>query len=329
MVMPDGSWRNICAAGHDTTILLSADASHCISCRACYSARHAAHELINGVYGDFAEEAGLRVKLNPSTEFTMGNKINKTQARVLYPDRTTPASKAKTAELHRALEIVAGPEVALHASARETIRRIAAECPKNFKGLKVDNIIQSSTFCIWGDVGVVHTTAPSIIDAQIRFVTQLAAAELAAGGNHARNVLSGHISPPLARYSRHKTVKYQPLVNGAIAQIKAGDRTLRPLFTPLIFSHMGEMSPAAVETVEVITKAYKSSLSRVACEDGISIIKKTSAFRARFKDALMVANANGFGTTLAVAGAPMAGARAAAAYDHGGLPPWELVLAHG
>ena len=91
---------------------------------------------------------------------------------------------------------------------------------------------------------------------------------------------------------------------------------------------MGEMSPTAVETVEVIVKAYKASLSFLFFEDGISHTKRTSEFRARFKDALMVANATGFGTTLGAAGTPicMVGSRTSSAYDHGGLPPWELVV---
>ena len=128
----------------------------------------------------------------------------------------------------------------------------------------------------------------------------------------------------MALYTKFKNTKYMPMLNAAIAQIRAGKRTLKPIFTPCIFSHMGEMSPTAVETVEVIDKAYKASLSFLFFEDGISHTKRTSEFRARFKDALMVANATGFGTTLGTAGTPMVGSRTSSAYDHGGLPSWEL-----
>ena len=72
---------------------------------------------------------------------------------------------------------------------------------------------------------------------------------------------------------------------------------------------MGEMSPTAVETVELITKAYFASLSLLFFEDGISRKKRTAEFRARFKDALMVDNDNWFGTTLAAAGLSMVGSR--------------------
>ena len=324
ITQPDGSARNACAAGHDTTILLTPDASHCISCAACYGARHAAHELINNVYVDFGKEATLRVQINPSTDNAMKNVYGKTQASLLFPKRTTPATKEKSAELNKALEIMAGKNTALQPAALETIRRIAAECPKNFKGLRVDSIMQAKHFLLWLDVGIVHTTAPSTIDQTVRFVKQLAAAEVATGGNYSLDPLAGVLSPPLARYTKHKDNLYKPMVNAAIAQIKQGIRTLKPIFTPCIFSHMGEMSTIAVETVEVITKAYKASLSFRRFEDGISHKKRSAEFRARFKDALMVAIANGFGSTLAAAGLPVAGSRVVSAFDRGGLPPWEV-----
>ena len=84
------------------------------------------------------------------------------------------------------------------------------------------------------------------------------------------------------------------------------------------------MATTAVETIELITNGYKASLAFLFFEDGISTKKRTAEFRGRFKDALMVANTNGFGTTLAAAGMPMAGTRVSSAYDRGGLPPWEL-----
>jgi hypothetical protein len=322
----DGSKLNVCAAGHDTTILLTPDASHCISCQACFGARHAAHELINNVYADFGKEASLRVQVNPSTDTAMANAYGKTSARVLFPNRTTPATTAKTAELNRAFAIMAGDDTQHHPAALEIIRRIAAECPKNFKGLRVDCIMTATTFLLWIDVGIVHTSAPSIIDKELTFIKRLATAELAAGGNYSLDALAGHISPPMAQYDRHKHNLYKPMVNAATAQVRQGIRALKPIFTPCIFSHMGEMAPTAVETVELITKAYKASLSFQFFEDGICAKKRTAEFRGRFKDALMVANANGFGTTLSAAGMPMVGTRVSSAYDRGGLPPWELAV---
>jgi len=322
-VKPDGSKHSICAADHDTNVLLQPDGSHCISCSVCFAPRHAAHERINNVYGDFGKEAGLIVLMNPSTDTAMAHQFGKYQSRILFPKRTTTTSAAKTAELRRALAEATVRDVERRTRALDTIRRLAAECPKDFGGLRVDSIIQAKNFLLWIDVGIVHSTAPSSIDSVLGFVRRLSAAELAAGGNFALNVLAGHVSPPLARYTRLKTTKYAPMVAAALAQVKQGKRTLAPLFTPCIFSHLGEMSNTAIETVELITRAYRTSLSSKFFEDGISVTRRTAEFRARFKDALMVANAAGFGTTLAAAGVPRVGKAVSSAFDRGGLPPWE------
>ena len=59
LVAPDGTKRSICAGGHDTPQVLLPDGGHSISCAVCFSARHAAHEKVNRVFGSFAREAGL------------------------------------------------------------------------------------------------------------------------------------------------------------------------------------------------------------------------------------------------------------------------------
>jgi hypothetical protein len=84
------------------------------------------------------------------------------------------------------------------------------------------------------------------------------------------------------------------------------------------------MSPTAIQTIETITMAYRDSLGHRYFEDGVSKEKRTSEFRMRFKDALMCANAAGFGAVLAAAGLPRAGRAVVSAFDHGGLPEWEI-----
>ena len=116
------------------------------------------------------------------------------------------------------------------------------------------------------------------------------------------------------------------MVNAAKAQVRLDKRAMGPTFmiTPCIFSHLGEMSSTAINTIEVITRAYRDKLSKMYFEDGISHKKRTAEFRMRFKDALMIANASGFGSTLAAAGVPRVNRVVASAFDHGGLPPWEV-----
>jgi hypothetical protein len=217
-----------------------------------------------------------------------------------------------------------GPDHALRPAALATMERMARECPKDFQGLRVDSILQAPDFLLWIDVGIVHTTARSSITQMLNFVRRLHAAEQAAGGNFAMNVLSGHVSPPILQYTRHKNAHYLPMVNAAATQVRQGKRAMAPSFAACIFSHLGEMSDMTIKTIERITGAYRANISRKYFEDGISIKRRTADFRMRFKDALMVANANGFGTTLSAAGMPRAGMKPVSAFDHGGLPPWEV-----
>jgi hypothetical protein len=320
---PDGTKRSVCAGGHDTRILLETHADHCITCPVCYGPRHAAHELINRVYGDFGKEAQMEVQINPSTDTALANEHGD-KAKILFPKQTTPAARRKADQLRLAMQVAIGPNMSLRPQAMETIRQIAAECPKGHKGLRVDSIIQARSFLLWIDVGIVHTTAKSRIDAVVVFVRRLHAAEMLAGGDHTANTMSGHVSNPLMQYQRAKTAKYSPMTNAAAAQVRRGKRALPPVFRPCIFSHLGEMSPTAIKTVETITMTYKASLSNRHFEDGISDERRTAEFRMRFKDALMCANASGFGSTLAAAGLPRAGRAIVSAYDLGGLPEWEV-----
>jgi hypothetical protein len=328
MSMPDGSKRSVCAAGHDTIEVLQPDGSHAISCPVCYAARHAAHELTNNVYGDFGREAGMSAKINPSTDTAMLNVHGKQQARLLFPKRKTVTSAAKTAELRRAMAAAIGPNLALRPAAIATIARMARECPKDFQGLRVDCILQARNILLWIDVGIVHTTAKSSVQQMLKFVRRLYAAELAAAGNFAMNVLSGHVSPPVLQYGRHKDVHYKPMLDAAVVQVKQGKRAIAPVFAACIFSHLGEMSPTTIKTIEAITDVFRTTSASKYFEDGISLKRRTADFRMRFKDALMVANANGFGTTLSAAGQVRAGMRPVSAFDHGGLPSWEVDPVH-
>jgi hypothetical protein len=266
----------------------------------------------------------MSVQMNPSTDTALANQYGKQQAQILFPKKTTPTSSHKAELMRNAMRVAAGPDLALRQPAIELMRRLAAECPRDFQGLRVDAIIQSSTFLLWIDVGIVHTTAKSRLDPVLNFVRRLHAAELAAAGNFALNVLSGKVSPPLQQYAHVKDTKYAPMTLAATAQVRAGKRAMAPHFRACIFSHLGEMSPVTINTIETITMAYRESLSHKYFEDGISNKRRTADFRMNFKDALMVANASGFGTTLAAAGRPRAGRAVVSAFDFGGLPEWEV-----
>ena len=115
------------------------------------------------------------------------------------------------------------------------------------------------------------------------------------------------------------------MVEEAAALVRGGKRARAPVLMPCIFSHLGEFSPVALRAVEVITLAYKATAAQRVFEDGISLKRRTAMFRTRFKDALMCANAAGFGHTLSVAGQPRAGRVMPSLDANCGFPDWEVL----
>ena len=280
--------------------------------------------MINKTYCNFGRESGMAVQMNPSTDSALANEHGKGQASLLFPKRTTPAAKADVVKMRTAMDAAASPDPHIRNLAVKAIRLLISQIPKDFKGLQVDSIMESASRLLWTDTGIVHSTAPSALDATLNFVRRVDASEDVAAGNASLSDMSGHISPCVARYGRAKVTKYQGMVDGAASQVARGKRLMAPFFRPLIFSHLGEMSPDAITTVEFITNQYKDSLKNKYFEDGISNKRRAALFRMRFKDALMCANANGFGATLAAAGKPRAGKNVASPFENGGLPPWEI-----
>jgi hypothetical protein len=315
----------VCASGHPTTELLAPDGSHCISCPACFGLRHAAHERINKVYASFAREAGAEVHYNPSTDLMMGSQYGDC-ARILFPKHPTPSRTLAASQLLAALHSASSSlDSATRLAGQARVVQIIAQCPKKQEGLRVDTIISLDSHLLWLDIGVVHPTAPSKLQAVATFLTRLDTAERIAGGNLALNTLSQTSSPTLVAYAKVKVIKYSPAVADATQQVLNGVRAAAPVFVPCIFSHSGEMSPESMRVIELITRQFSTKVSTQYFEDGLSLKRRTAAFRTRFKDALMVANANGFGSTLAHAGTPRAGKFLSPADAFGGLPDWEVV----
>jgi hypothetical protein len=325
---PSPGTMNICGGDHPSDEILHPDGAHCISCSACFALRHAAHERINKVFADFAREAGATVTYNPSTDAMMAGHYGEF-ARILFPKISSAARRKVTADLIAAFRLAASsPDPAQRELGSQRAAAIIAACPPKLEGLRVDSIIQLQHQLLWLDIGVVHSTAKSILLKVITFLTQLHKAELSAGGALALNTLSQSPSPAVLAYTRVKSIKYSGLIEDCARQVKSGKRSSVPVLIPCIFSHSGEMSPESIRVVELITREYATMVSGHYFEDGLALKRRTALFRTRFKDALMVANANGFGSTLAHAGTPRAGRTLSPPDAFGGLPDWEISVAY-
>jgi hypothetical protein len=247
-------------------------------------------------------------------------------SRVLFPKRPSPERLKIAALLVKALRAsYSDPDPTIAAAAKVTVASILSSTPAKLEGLRVDCIMQLRHSLLWIDVGIVHPTSASKLAAVKTFVTQLYNAEKVADGNHALNSLAQVSSPPVVTYGNVKKAKYFPLIEDTLTQVKNGQRAMAPTLVPCIFSHSGEMSPESLRVVELITREYTAMTALLYFEDGVSLKHRSAAFRTRFKDALMVANANGFGATLAHAGRSRNGQSLSPADAYGGLPGWEVV----
>ena len=178
----------------------------------------------------------------------------------------------------------------------------ALATPGGTKGLRIDSRISFSDEEFWVDAGAVHATANSALPQVTRWVKAHTAANLEAGGVLRMNAMLMEPSPRVQAACNDKHNRYRGLIDIAYSQHKAGTRAILPVFVAAIISHTGEMAPELVTLVENITRQYAKSITPRDLDDGVSKNRKTGMFRARFKDALMAAMAEGFGRLLAAAG---------------------------
>ena len=107
-------------------------------------------------------------------------------------------------------------------------------------------------------------------------------------------------------------------------QLDAGKRERRPVLLPAIITHMGELGPGFITLIEELTAcAGRQYRPNTALTCGRSRAQTTAAFRTRLKDALMAANAEGFGKALMAAGTPMGGW--VCAPDDADLGSWDVM----
>lgn len=325
--MLNGPRQSICMAGHEFPTPLRPDCSHLNACPGSYGARHAAHERLNRVYAAFIREAGHEAIVNPSTSTMMEGSLGDAHARLLFPKAPTAAAKDKAEKLACALlasAIVGGSEAAKR-QADATIRKLTSECSDSHKGLRVDCIAELPRTQLWIDVGVVHPTAASKLTQTLNFTRKQFIAERAARGSRVNNALTGIPSPPVLTYQTVKERKYAAMALTASKDARAGKRARAPKMMPCILSHIGELSPTALSTIELITRAFHTTASKKHYEDGIPLKRRTAQFRTRFKDAIMCANASGFGRTISLAGQPRAGCSVSSPDVSAGMPDWEVV----
>ena len=159
---------------------------------------------------------------------------------------------------------------------------------------------------LWMDVRVTHSTQRTLLDKTYKFCCDMYHAEPKAGGDRARSGMLQEMSPAVTNSVKEKERAYESMMKFARDQVKNKSRRVMTALMACVISHEGEFSRPLVRTIETLTQHYRNLIKAKPhlFETGEKLGKKTSTFRASLKDALMCANANGFGKALACAGKP-------------------------
>jgi hypothetical protein len=252
----------------------------------------------------FDREAGATTHREPPTASALLNYVcTPDQCRTMFPKQLNAVTRRRGRTLRAMIDEALGTRRGIERDEKMAgMHEYALATPGGCKGLRVDSLLSFPTEEYWVDVGATHSTQNSLTVPVTKWVRDHAKANAEAGCLLRANVMLMEPSPAVRMACNVKHNRYKPLVDVAASQVKQGLRTIMPTFVAAIVSHTGEMAPELITLIENITRQYGTLISREDLEDGISKNKRTGIFRARFKDAIMVAMAEGFGRTLAVAG---------------------------
>ena len=175
------------------------------------------------------------------------------------------------------------------------------------KGLRIDAAIENPVTgeTKWTDVSVMHTTAATYVDAELKSVGEKVTASSIAATFQVPDYLKVKPSPSLLKREAEKNFKYSRLITVAQKQTKEKKRLQCPTFNPFIVSDFGDLSPAAVELQEWLVAAYAKKCEREGARlDGCNKADMVRSFRQKFKLNVQLAVASGFGGMLLTAGQP-------------------------
>jgi hypothetical protein len=157
----------------------------------------------------------------------------------------------------------------------------------------------------WTDVSVMHTSAASYVDVELKAVGEQINASNIVTAFELPDYLKVKPSPSLLKREAEKNLKYSRLITIAQKQTREKKRLQCPTFTSFIVSAFGDLSPAAIELQEWIVACFAKKCERDGPRaDGCKTADLVRSFRQKFKLDVQLAVASGFGGMLLTAGQP-------------------------
>ena len=275
--------------------------------------------------GKAARSGGCGTDREPATADLLLHEFTPLELRSLCPKTHSTANKARSAAIYAALEKMASlpaddPNVPIVVQA---IKRIIAETPASTKGVRLDLAITfpNGSEC-WVDFAGVHPTTRAALARINTWMSTTMMADHVAAGVVANNPAARAPSPAVELTVKAKEARYELLMQLVRQQVLSRKRKRTPLLCAAVITHLGELSPGFIQLIEMITAAAASNYHPGPLNDGAPRKTFATKFRTRLKDAIMAANARGFGRALRSAGNPMPG-WVCAQFDDLLLPSWD------
>jgi hypothetical protein len=280
---------------------------HAAACSYCHSSRSATHGGLRGAFVRFAKIAGFTVTSEPST-FSILQSLFSTpeQLRSLFPKYHDADAGRRRAALEEALDSIrAAPD---NATRRAIVAGVAAlernrPAPSAAEGvavradaLAVPDDGKGKALLI--DVTGVHDSTKDSINKQLAFHVQLQRRSQASFAASFSLASSAGDSPAVAKAVAGKHKRYGLIETLANIQAAGFGPQLPLKFVAGVVTHRGEMASELIDAIEYCTGRFKAGLRTCPDIDGHTPPRAAAAFRTRFKHALCVQIAGGFGRQL-------------------------------
>ena len=238
-----------------------------------------------------------------SVTYELLGEFSRADCRRIFPKAASKLYMEKFQAVLNALETVSSPAFTISAEEKAAYVQTRIDAlpllkAHELKGLRIDAAFENPATgeTKWTDVSVMHTSAASYVNAEMKSVGEKI---------NASNIAAAFQVPSLLKREAEKNFKYSRLITVAQKQTKEKKRLQCPTFNSFIVSDFGDLSPAAIELQEWLVTAYAKKCEREGARlDGCNKTDMVRSFRQKFKLNVQLAIASGLGGMLLTAGQP-------------------------
>lgn len=284
---------------------------HAAACSYCHSARSATHRGLRDIFALFTREAHFITTSEPNTYSILSGLFSSPmQLAALFPKHSNAVVNRRhdeiqgiLSEIRNAPDINARQAIIAKFVSDERIRPI----PRNEAG-ETDGIARRADLMCVPDDGKgitllvdttgIHDSTKDLIGKQLDYHLRLHQHNSHAFASGYELASNAGNSPIVENAAKIKHKRYGLIAD--LANIGASGRgpQIKMKFVAAAITHRCEMAEELINTIEHITGRYKASLFAFPDIDGRTPARAAASFRSRFKTALCVQIARGFGRQL-------------------------------